>query len=486
MTAATLLSPTQAEARIAGVFEGEGRCSLLVNEERAFQTAWLPLGEITLVGTASDPSNLVHHLRRGGYEWQVPRFDESVTRAAGLLGLDPAGDVNRVETAMAEIASISARLGLVHAPFDPTAIEQMPFRQSTTVVVDTSAVLVGALDFVARFLHPSARVKVPAITQMEIANMADRFLRIRRENRPARRARELIEHMKSQGGQRALLRLELHTDTEVERTYLLGDPLRSAFRKDTESDVRELDISSPVRSYADRLILEAARHHQAQSGPAHVVRLLTGDQGLARMALSEGVRPLFFSAPGVSDVFGQRLSGQVFDPFSGDIRSVPLSALLWELATAFGSARLENGENGDFQVSAIGEGFSWAPYHAEQDLLWCLHRPSKLEPESADPTEDSLETIGEGQARENRESASATSGTRGGSTAYQRFSVENMFRLICVLDDRQEMTSAEVEAVTRSKGPEYRRFLQSGGLVEVVQQIWRGRRSDPSPVCCAS
>ena len=119
------------------------------------------------------------------------------------------------------------------------AIEQMPFRRSTTVVADTSGVLQGALDFVARYLHPAARVKVPAIAQMEIANQADRFLRIRRARKAKGHVRELMEHLTSQGGQRALLRLELHSDTEVERTYLLGDPLRSAFGKDSDPDLRD-------------------------------------------------------------------------------------------------------------------------------------------------------------------------------------------------------------------------------------------------------
>lgn len=139
--------------------------------------------------------------------------------------------------------------------------------------------------------------------------------------------------------------------------------------------MRDLNLNSPIRSYADRLILEAARHHQAQSGPAHAVRLLTGDQGLARMALIEGVRPLYFNATSASDVFGRLLSGRTFHPFSGYVvRPVPLTALLWELATAFGSARLARDDEGFFEVSALGEHFSWAPYHAEQDLLWCIRR----------------------------------------------------------------------------------------------------------------
>ena len=85
----------------------------------------------------------------------------------------------------------------------------MPFRRSTTIVADTSGALQGGLDFVARHLHPAARVKVPAIVQMEIVNFADRFLSGRRATR-TRPTDLLIDHLLSQGGQRVLLRLELH------------------------------------------------------------------------------------------------------------------------------------------------------------------------------------------------------------------------------------------------------------------------------------
>ena len=396
-------------------------------------------------------------------------------KASELLGAEDDDHRRRVGTAMDEVASIAARVGLIHPRFDPLAIEQMPFRRSTTIVVDTSGVLQGALDFIARFLHPAARVKIPAITQMEIANLADRFLRIRRARArdTKRRVRELIEHLTSQGGQRALLRLELHADTEVERTYLLGDPLRSAFEKDSDRDLKDLDISSPIRSYADRLILEAARHHQAQSGPAHIVRLLTGDQGLARMALSEGVRPLYFTATKAADVFGQRLSGQTFDPFSGHIRRVPLTALLWELATAFGSARLTRNDERVFQVSALGEHFPWAPYHAEQDLLWCIQQTPASGRQSTGEDHDFIEPPPEHAPSESRKRASSSTSSARRSTSFLRFNVERMFQLICALDDHQEMRDAQVEEIIRAKGKEYLRFLRSGGLVAFSEGVWK-------------
>ncbi len=308
---------------------------------------------------------------------------------------------------------------------------------------------------------------------MEIANLADRFLRIRRAGSEKRRVRELTEHLTSQGGQRALLRLELHTDTEVERTYLLGDPLRSAFEKDSDRDLRDLDINSPIRSYADRLILEAARHHQAQSGPAHALRLLTGNQGLARMALAEGIRPLYFTATSASDVFGRRLSGRTFHPFSGTIRHVPLNALLWELATAFGSARLTGENDTFFEVCALGEHLSWAPYHAEQDLLWCIRGARASGLPSAATGDASPGTTPERVSSRSRRQGSTSTPSATRSAAFLTFNVERMFQLICSLDDHQEMLDDQVERIIRAKGKEYRRFLKSGDLVDFTDGVWK-------------
>ncbi len=472
----SLLSPSQAEPRIARLLASKGECDLAVSEERAFRGKWLSLGKISLVASRVEDADPVKLLQNGAFEWQLPDLATSKAETSCLLELEPGHKhEDRVQGVMDWVACMAARVGCIHPRFDPAALEQMPFRRSTTVVVDTSAVLQGALDFVVRFLHPAARVKIPTITQMEIANQADRFLSIRRRgerNKPPLRTRELLEHIRSQGGQRALLRVELHADTEVERTYLLGDPLRSAFVKDTDSELKELELSTPFRSYADRLILESARHHQAQSGPAHVVRLLTGDQGLARMAITEGVRPLYFTATSAADVFGQRLPGQTFHPFSGHIRHIPLTALVWELATCFGSARLVY-DQATFQVTAIGEQLPWTPYHAEQDLLWCSQQLPSPTPARPNPTSVPMDARPAGnQIR--AESPQATSSTRSTRrpASFLRFNVERLFRLVCRLDDLVEISAPEVEQFLGPSFSEYRRFLQSGDFIELTAGRW--------------
>ena len=495
MSGAILMSPGEAAPKIAEAFEDGAPCSIAAREDRAFKDGWLPLGVISLQLESKpesrfrssdlpvEPAALVGN---GAFEWRLPDAQDVRSALSGLLGIKEEKDKGKkdrdsgnLSRALDEIASIGVRTGLLHPVFDPSSLEEMPYRRSTTVVSDTSGALQGALDFVVRHL-PIARIKIPAIVQMEFSNLTHRFFSLRRKHKDGRRIHELIEHLKSQGGQRTLLRLELQADTEIERTYLLGDPLRSAFQPERDSELSGLDISVSVPEYVDRLILEAARHHQAQSGPNHAVRLLTGDQGLARMALAEGVTPLYFRSVGADDFFGRRLTGQTFDPFTGHIRRTSLALVLWELATAFGSARLEGGNGSSFTVSALGEGMPWSPYHSVDDLLWCEQARAGTSGESSNPVRERTGTRRSGGAEMSQAETADTSGDVRRAVrkvSFQVFDVGRLLRLICALDDDQEMSELRVMELLGAQSPrgggEYRRFLSSAGLVSVTNGAWK-------------
>ena len=482
---AVLVSPDQAASRIAKAFRREPHCHVQVQEQRAFKNdRWLCLGTVSQPPNALDNEDEQRDaaLTSTAFEWRLPGVDTVESGLASLLEVKQGdNDYSKIARALDQTASIAVRAGLLHPVFDPAAIEEMPFRRATTVVADTSGVLQGALDFVVRHLHPAARVKIPAIVQMEFVNFADRFFSIRRSNEAkARRNKsklprmdELIEHLKSQGGQRALLRLELQSDAEIERTYLLGDPLRSAFQSDSDNALRELNISVSVQAYADRLILEAARHHQAQSETGHAVRLLTSDQGLARMALAEGMTPLYFTAVKYTDFFGARLTGQTFNPFTGDIHGIPLTQVLWELATAFGAARLLWEDGGAITIFALSGDMSWSPFHSEDDLLWFSEEEASNGTASTSRTD--APTAGSSAETAGKE-ASKVAGRAARNTSFQRMSVDSLFRLICGLDDNQVLDAAQVAALLHvrnvRKVDEYRRFLLSADLVEIDDDRW--------------
>lgn len=482
---AVLVSPDHAASPIAEAFRREPCCRLLVQEQRAFNNGWLCLGTVWPLPNASDSKDEQPDvvLSSAAFQWRAPDAGEVESELASLLAVkEGSNDYSKIARALDQTASIAIRTGLLHPVFDPAAIEEMPFRCATTVVSDTSGVLQGALDFVVRYLHPAARVKIPAIVQMEVVNFSDRFFSIRRSNETKVRRNntsklprvdELIGHLESQGGQRALLRLELQAETEIERTYLLGDPLRSAFQQERDSALKDLNISVPVPAYADRLILESARHHQAQSEPGHAVRLLTSDQGLARMALAEGMTPLYFTAVKYADFFGTRLTGQTFNPFSGDVHSIPLVQVLWELATAFGAARLQ-WESGDaITISALSDGMSWSPFHSVDDLLWFSAEEAASSPVSTKQSDAPASGL---RTETVNKEAPTIAGRTIPNASFQRMSVSRLLQLICALDDRQVLDAMQVAALlnvrdVRNAG-DYRRFLLSAGLLDMDGDRW--------------
>ena len=477
----TLISLQDAESKIASLTAAT--CDVGVMEERAFvgknkgdapESKYLPLGSITLKPLRHSNENVdVEHerallARDGTFEWSLPSASDTEGALKELLDESNERTVRR---ALDLIAAIYVRAGMINPIFDAGAVEGMPFRRPATVVSDTSGVLQGGLDFIVRHI-PKARVKVPVIVQMEISNFLHRFLEIRRKStgdeRRRRATAQLVEHLRSQGAERTLLRLELKDDVEIEHTYLQGDPLRDAFVRDRDRTLAGLQLNVPLAAYADRLILEDARDHQAQSEPGHLVYLLTSDQGLARMAFSQGVKPLYFRSIRAEDILGQRLTGRPLDPFTGEPRPVPLASVVWELATAFGRVRLTSCD-GTFTVSAIGEDLPWSPHHSIDDLLWYQIEKSdrcfRTTPRQSRLEEGTTSTV----AVDSEHIASSA------SPSYQRMNVNHLLRLICIMDDRQSLEQVEVErllGLSSGRTSHYRRFLTLADCVRLDGAHW--------------
>lgn len=484
MTSFHLKSPAEAEVAIANLLKDEysnpnGQCSFFVRDDRAFQSQdWLKLGILHFpfrkdFDDLEEEKVWINLVKLGAFEWHVTDNNAIEEKLKNLLGHDAGKEDLNLGTLTRDISCIAVRAGLLLPTFDPAALDEMPYRRSTTIISDTSGVVQGGLDFVARHLSPGARIKVPSIVHMELVGAADNYFRLRRATRKKnafRRHKELTEHLKSQGGQRSLLRLELHQSTEIERTFLLGDPLREAFSTDNDQQLSGLNISLPIKSYADRLILEAARQHQAHSGPGHEIRLLTADQGLARMALAEGILPLYFETINAERFFGTYLTGRTFDPFQGSVRGVSLATLLWEFATAFGSARLEGEQTrSEFWVSALREDLSWAPYHSVEDLLWCQRMTGAPKGSASSIATRTTRTKRDIQSKTEAKPPKRT-------TTYRRFDVSKLLRLVCELDDAQQMNEDGVVQIVQTKHArgfqEYERFLLSGGFITKSGETW--------------
>jgi hypothetical protein len=466
---------------------------------------WLQIGKINLhpdpkgPGDEDEYSPFERALNLGSYDWSLPAFNELIGRARAIFSeRDGRGEkeesLHRLEQALEAVAHVSIRCGFAHPVFDASVLAGMPFRKPTTVVVDTTSVLQGALDFVVRFLYPYARIKIPAVVHMEILNMVDRYMGQRRKKKAT--PSTLLDHVTSQGGQRVLLRLELQTDAEIERPRTGSDPLRGIVRPDRDAEDSSLQLQAIQRSFADRLILETAIQHRERMSADHPVMLMTSDQGLARMTLGEGLQPLFFDKNYSRQIFDSMLTGTCFYPFLSSPKSdhrlyhIPLTELLWELAVTFGSARITDEKySSKFEVCAIGENLSWSPFHAKEDLLWVKSDGLSINETGAGKEKETHQTVIEtaepGVSNEATEGKTLGKGGKKLKGSY-KFSLSSMILLIQAFIDNNQLTDEDgirkLGLKSLDNYEKYRNFLRSGDFIiptntgftktEFLQTLW--------------
>ena len=486
-----LASPLVASQALAKLFAvtQDTQLRLSIREDRCFASGGLlELGRIRLrpavtEGSANEDAYLAA-VNNGFYEISFAPLVELRVRLADVLtGFSDAKRDRQLEKAYGGLRLLPAvltRVGLLHPEFDAEALGQLPFTTPATVIADTSAIIGGSLDFTARFLYPLVRIKVPGIVHMELVNEVDNYFALRRED-PLRAGGEAFtSHSKGIGGQGVLLRLELQNELEIERSSLFQDPLRHAFAKikDTGSD---LNITAPVRSYCDRLILEAARLHQAQVSPGHPIYLMTADQGLARMALAEGFTPLFCEPTSADALLPATLTGVVFDPFSGTLYGVPLARLVWELATSYGSVLLHHEDGQAVEIATLGTQLSWKTFHARQALRWMRsgQRVTDLVGAVEDLPQPERGRRGTPPVRTDREVAvrAAPERTRPAprsEAAYYKFSAGGLLTVVQLLVERGAVDRARLIQVLNVKEGQldsYVGFLRAGGFVAEGDQL---------------
>jgi hypothetical protein len=184
------------------------------------------------------------------------------------------------------------------------------------------------------------------------------------------------------------------------------------------------------------------------------------------------------------------------NPFNGTLHESSLASLLWELATAFGAAKLvsSNGAH-SLHIAAIGEGLSWSPYQSHADLLWCDHSsvpswpaPAPVPARSAGPDDApkasnvlaSNRKANPGKTRElTKPSGSLTK--KNSAVSLPRLNVGTVFALVDELDNYQNMSIDHAIKVAKTKSKaaleEYRRFLVSAGFLSVDSGDWSATES---------
>lgn len=313
---------------------------------------------------------------------------------------------------------------------------------------------------------------------MEVLNFSERFFSARRQGHKS--TGTLLDHILSQSGQRALLRLA--TNPQVERPRLGADPVRGLVEAGKDPEDRLLNLHRVLRGFADRLILETAIQRRREAIPGTPVMLMTGDQGLARMAVAEGIEPIFLESRSADDLFDMTLTGVPFRPFTTNgsrTYPVPFASLLWECAVTFGSARVRNeADERCFEVAAIGEEFRWRPHHAREDILWV--RPTRGVPKrTADGTSESARK----RTRQRTTGKSTYPTERNARTGAYRFRPASMLRFMSRLTTGP-LSDDEGLSLTKTKSPrsydQYYQFLVAGGMavrhggkVEGTETLWR-------------
>lgn len=507
MTVPALVSRRDAPEVIAAALSSPSRPTdlqlrLEVQEDKCFPGSWLSIGRIAIHPEPVDahPQELepavllARALRHGFFEWEIPDKELIRRRTVAFFETKKKSLTERqkhkVDEAIKEIAHIAIRCGMANPALDPLAISAMPYSRPVSVVVDTSAIVQGGLDFVARHLAPQARIKVPAIVHMEVLNLVDRYFSQR--NRSKASPGMLFDHVMSQGAHRALLRLAIDPRIEIERSRLGSDPLRGIVQPDSDAEDKSLGLQVVQRSFADRLILETAIQHRDAVNPDHDVMLLTSDQGLARMALAEGIQPLFCDANATNEIFGSTLTGVVFVPFLRDamrLSHCSLPDILWESATSFGSARLVGAQTGaTYTVSALQSSVPWKLHHSLEDLLWAevtlpsgspageAAQPIAKRAHEPRPTGRDIQHIPraatvppEPQPRQTppTKSARTTRSRRKGHGTYA-FRLSSMLDLVESLDAHDSVSDVDamscVNVKSQSAYGEYYNFLAAGGF----------------------
>ncbi len=474
MTKFDLKSPSEAEFDLQKIILdeitfGNTKFSISCCDDSAFVAdEWLNLGQIRIPlnsnhisENSNDQMELIHgYLQKGVYEWVTPETSKVRKKLDEVLGNENKESSN--SSLLTDIANVGYRTCLIRPLFDAMALMEMPYKKDTTIVVDTSSVIQGGFDFVCEFLQPEVSVMIPAMVDTELRISSNNYFSKRRRDKKSIKDRhdELSGHLNSQGGQRALDRWEIYREVELERPLIQG--------------VHQLNNAN-----ADPQILEEARRYQAQSSPNHKVRLLTADQGLAREAYRKGIFPLYFKATKADSFFGKKLTGCMFHPFSGKPQRISLVYVLWELAISFGSVKFEGVNRGNnIEIKSIGKGLEWTTTKTHDDVLWCK---TNIQVNTAKKSQVSLNndqsTSSETQTEELSNSISVEALGSKKKVTFYGFNVAKLIRLICMLDDKQELTLNEVLNILGTTTPrgadEYRSLLLSGRLIILENGLWK-------------
>jgi hypothetical protein len=366
----------EACGRIDSFCEKYRRCVLQVRSRGVFtQDAWLDVGSVdmppadVLQTFASAPGGGKVGPSSGHYLLHVSpeiHLRASFFEASGITDND--ADWKKASEVLQDTLRRSLLLPVL---FDDESITRLRKGRPCSVVVDTSGIRQGAVSFLIQYCQPFARLKIPPILTMEIEEKSHQFLRLdRTATLTPKKKMKLLEAQASSQSVFRLLQQAQHDGSIVfEPAMHPTDPLRSIFQPESDGEFQGFNFHEVSRGFADRLILESAREHLRLFGSGYDVMMLTSDQGMARLALAEGLGVIYFEARQAFSPFGRSLPGVHYSLLSDFANSVPLEDLLWELATSFGAARLYVDADTHLRVQSHPLRVAWSPAISRGDRL---------------------------------------------------------------------------------------------------------------------
>src|SRR5690606_28296839 len=134
----------------AAAFSSPWSAYLEVRDDKCFAgNQYLRLAEVRLDPDDRESTDVSTALLNGRYEMHLCTLDSVRTQLESLLPKSESTS-RSLPRIMDATSSSFFRVGLVDPIFDVDSISAMPFRRSTTVISDTSGVIQGGLNFVAR------------------------------------------------------------------------------------------------------------------------------------------------------------------------------------------------------------------------------------------------------------------------------------------------------------------------------------------------
>jgi len=141
------------------MFQHSPVCKIRIREDNAFiDEAWLDLGTLSLNNNCQSTDEIEAAVRFGGFAWKTPSLDETdASLRSALVVQETPPQLDKLRRLLDLIAATACRLGMQNPTLDADTFEELADGGPMSIVMDTSAVIQGALHFIAKHAFNSGK-----------------------------------------------------------------------------------------------------------------------------------------------------------------------------------------------------------------------------------------------------------------------------------------------------------------------------------------